>query len=396
MHVIEADAKRMLWRRGLAVPPGAQLYRAGEAVADAGGDVAVKAQVLYGSRADSGLIALAPRAQAADAVARMSRAMALTGAEPLVLLERQVEIASEYYVAWRVDDLLQQPVMMFSASGGTGIESRGNAITQYAHPPLRPLHAHNLAGFLMAAGVPGAHVAAVARFCAGLYQAFCEEDALLLEINPLAITRQGLAVAVDAKLVLDDNAAPRHLDWPELVSHGLQSSDATPLEQAAARSGFTFVELDGTVAVFSAGAGLGMSLVDVLADAGMPAANFSDASGGSGVDKWADMASVVFERARNPDVKAILFFFTLTATSIKSVLSGLFRLIDAAPAPKPLVVGLVCGGAAEQEMTFEEAHEALHSRGHECVTDMNAAIEALKAVMAPQFNTNKEAAIHGL
>ncbi|MDP3138619.1 MAG: hypothetical protein Q8N17_20075 [Burkholderiaceae bacterium] len=382
MRVIEADAKRMLWRRGLAVPEGARLYRAGDAVSDPGGAVAVKAQVLHGSRADAGLVELAQQAQAAAAVERVSRAMAVTGAAPLVLLERQVRIDAEYYVAWRIDDLRQQAVMLFSAAGGTGIESRSASIQEYGQPPRAQLQPHHLLEFLKTCGVPTPQVGVVARFCVDLYHAFTQEDALLLEINPLAITDKGRAVAVDAKLVLDDNAAPRHLDWAELASSALQETDATRLESAAAQAGFTFVELQGRVAVFSAGAGLGMCLLDVLADAGMPAANFSDATGGGGVDKWADMAQIVFERAQRPDVDAILFFFVLTATSIKSVLSGLFRLIDAAPPPKPLVVGLACAGAAEKEMTFAQAQEEFRRRGHECVTDMSEAVAALQAVVA--------------
>lgn len=380
MRVIEADAKQMLQRRGIAVPPGARVYRAGESVDTPGTPVAVKAQVLAGNRAASGLVTLADATQAAEAVARVARAMAQGGAEPLVLMEAQVEIAAEYYAAGRVDDLRQCPVLMFCAEGGSGIEERGDAIAQFAQPPLAELHAHHLLAFLLKAGVPPQHVAVVSRFCTDLLRVLVQEDSLLLEINPLAITREGRAVALDAKLVLDDSAAPRHLEWPLLASHALQSLDATPLENIAARAGFTFVELPGEVAVFSAGAGLGMCLTDVLADAGMPAANFSDASGGGAASQWREMADIVFRRAHEPQVKAILFFFTLTATSIKVVLDPLFHLLDTAPSPKPLVVALMCAGAAEREMTFDQAREQLAQRGHACVTNMQDAIDALKAV----------------
>ncbi len=381
MRVIEADAKRMLWRRGLAVPAEGRLYRAGDPVASHAGPAAVKAQVLHGSRAEAGLVSLVPGAQVGATVERIVDAMARSGALPLVLVEGQVAIDAEYYVAWRIDDLRQQAVMLFGARGGTGIESRADGIVTYGKPPLVELQPHHLLPFLRDAGVPPAHVGPVARYAVGLYEAFRDEDAVLLEINPLAVTANGRAVAVDAKLVVDDSAAPRHLDWAELPSALLQVNAVTALERKAMRAGFTFVELDGRVALFSAGAGLGMCLVDVLADAGMPAANFSDASGGGGVDKWADMAEIVFERARMPGVEAILFFFVLTATSIKSVLSGLFRLLDAAPPPRPLVVGLICAAAAEREMTFDEARAELRSRGHECVTEMGEAVAALRAVL---------------
>lgn len=378
MRMIEADAKRMLARRGLSVPSGARLIRTGEEFTGDGKAVAVKAQVLQGNRAGAGLIELVSANGASDAVRRVAATMGRAGNELIVLVEHQIPFTAEYYAAWRIDDLTRQPMLLFSRSGGTGIESRAQEVAFHFHPILEELLPHKLAAFLRQQGVPGEHVGAIARYCVGLYGVFREEDALLLEINPLVITERGHAMALDAKMILDEYSRPRHLEWRECLSESVQSSGSTPLEIAAVKAGFTFVELPGRVAVFSAGAGLGMCLTDVLADAGVPAANFCDATGGAAAEKWAAMARIVFERARSPAVEAILVFFTLTATSIKSVLDGLFMAMDGAPAPKPLVVGLMCAAAAEQEMTFDEVKQALAARGYDCVTDMAQAVEAVQ------------------
>ena len=377
MRLIEADAKRMLARRGLSVPTGVRIVRSAEELVGDGKSVAVKAQVLQGNRAGAGLIELVGASEAKDAVWRVAHAMTSAGHEPIVLVEDQMHFTAEYYVAWRIGDLNRQPMLLFSCSGGTGIESRAEDVAFYLHAVLEKLLPHKLGSFLREQGVPGEHIGTVARYCVGLYDIFRAEDALLLEVNPLVITERGQAMALDAKMILDEYSRPRHLEWRECLSESLQSAASTPLETAAVKAGFTFVELPGRVAVFSAGAGLGMCLTDVLADAGVPAANFCDATGGAGPEKWASMARIVFERARSPEVEAILVFFTLTATSIKSVISGLFLAMDGAPAPKPLVVGLLCAAAAEQEMTFAQVKEALAERGYPCVTSLEQAVDTV-------------------
>ncbi len=382
MRLIEAEAKKILQRRGLAVPAQALLLHANEPVPAIDGPVAVKAQILQGNRAAAGLVELVPADQAASAVARIGAAMIKAGHEPIVLIEQQLSFVAAYYVGWRIDDLNQKPMLLFSSQGGAGIESRVGAVGSYLHPVLQELLPHHLVGFLRDNGVPPGHLGAVARYCVALYEIFRIEDAVLLEINPLVINPRGHAVALDAKMIVDDNARPRHNEWRGCISERVEAHCATPLEAAAARAGFTFVELPGRIAVFSAGAGLGMCLLDVLTDAGMPPANFSDATGGAGPEKWAEMAKVAFKRAASPEVDAILVYFTLTATSLKSVITGLFWALDASPQTKPMVVCMICAAAAEQEMTVAEMREMLRARGHECVTSMPDAIKALQDVLA--------------
>jgi succinyl-CoA synthetase beta subunit len=375
MRVIEAEAKAMLARRGIATPTPSRIYQADDSVVAFDRPVAVKAQTLSGKRAEAGLIQLADGARAPELVAAISAAMRTGGQTPIVLVEAQADIAFEYYIAWRIDDLSQRYVMMFSRDGGSDIEERGDSIRQYFHSPLADLQPYHLAPTLLAAGLPPEHIGPVARFALSLFEAFRAEDAALLEINPLVITKRGGVMAVDAKLVLDDNSDKRHKDRAAMISASLQAGERTELEAVAAAADFTFVELNGPVAVYSAGAGMGMCLLDMLAEAGTPAANFSDASGGSGAETFARMGQVVFQLAERDDVKAIVFFFVLAATSLKSVVDGILHLIDTTIPPKPLVVGLIAAGAAERELTLVDAQALIRSRGYQCVTELAEAVE---------------------
>jgi succinyl-CoA synthetase beta subunit len=382
MRVIEAEGKAMLARRGIATPAPSRLCLPDDLVDPSTVPVAVKAQTLAGKRAQSGLVRLTPGEQAPEVVARIREEMVRIGEAPIVLVEPQVEIEREYYLAWRIDDLQRKYVLMFSAAGGANIEERGHTVHQYFHSPLEELQPYDLAKTLATAGLPPAHIGAVSRFAVTLFKAFCDEEATLLEINPLVVTKQGQVVAVDAKLVLDDNAEKRHLDWSSLISASLQARQRTPLEAVAAEAGFTFVELDGSVAVFSAGAGLGMCVLDMLADAGLFAANFSDTSGGSSPEVFARMGQVVFQLAQRPHVKAIVFFFVLSATSLKSIVDGILHLVRTTQPPKPLVVGLIAAGAAERELSLADAQKLIREAGCECVTDLAEALEVVRRLAA--------------
>lgn len=378
MRVIEAEAKAMLARRGLATPNPGVIYREDDEVEPWDHAVAIKAQLLSGKRAEAGLVALASGSNVPAEVKRIGLEMRRMGQSANVLVEPQVDIAAEYYFAWRIDDLAQAYVLMVSGKGGSNIEARGDTIFQYVHSPLLELQPFHLADTLRAAGIPAEHIGVCARYATALLSTLIAEDATLLEINPLIVTSKGRAIAVDAKLVLDDSGTKRHLDHQKLISASLQSDERTDLETIAAEAGFTFVELKGPVAVYSAGAGLGMCLLDMLADAGVPAANFSDASGGSSAEVFAKMGQVVFRLAERDDVKAVLFFFVLAATSLKSVVDGIIQLIDETPPSKPLVVGLLAAGAAERELTLVEAQRMIRERGYPCVVELVDAVEAVR------------------
>lgn len=381
MNLLEFEAKTLLRDAGLPVPESVCLGP--DDAVQVERPVFVKAQVPFGGRGKQGLVLPADTASAAQVVDTLrNRMRALGFASPRVLLEPAAEVSRECYLAWQMDDLTQGPVLLFSARGGVDIESAGimpERLQFAAH--RRPL-AHDFVDFFSRAGFSGRTLAALCRFAVGSWRVFVQNDAQLLEINPLAIDARGAVIALDAKIALDDNAASRHGEWARLYSADLEATGTSALEQRARAEGFTFIELGGRTAVLSGGAGLGMALVDVLADAGRPAANFVDASGGSGAAIFNSLGALVLERAARDDVDAILMYFTLSATSLAAVVRGLLGLFDRIPPPKPMVVGLLTSGAAERDMTFDQARELIEARGWRCARDLQGVLDALLALPA--------------
>lgn len=379
MDIVEHEAKRLMRDAGLPVPHGAVLGPDDPVRAD--GPVVVKAQVPFGGRGKRGLVLPAEAADAADVVATVrARMRALGFAEPFVLVEPRLPATSECYLAWSIDDVAQAHVLSFSRHGGVDVESAAEAPARIAFAPGHVPLAHDLVPFFAAAGVAGRTLAALCRFAVAAHRVYVQADATLLEVNPLAVTPRGDVVALDAKLSIDDNALGRHGEWARSHSVRLAALQSTDLERRAAADGFTYVELGGRIAVLSGGAGLGMALVDVLADAGRPAANFVDSSGGSGSAIIDRLGGLVLERAARDDVDAILMFYTLSATSLAGVVRGLLALFDRVPPPKPMVVGLLCAGAAEREMRFDEARALFEARGWRCERDLPGVVGALRAL----------------
>ena len=381
MRLIEADGKLLLRRRGLPVPNGRR-YAEGDAIEPVPGGAAIKTQLFTGARGKGGLVQIADEPAISTVAATVLARMRDIGATPHILVEEKVEIETEYYLAWRIDDVRQAPVMLFATQGGIDVESNADAIREFVWDPLRPLYPHHLVQFLIEAGAAKRPLGAIARFAADLYRLFVAEDAELLEINPLAITPKGQVIALDAKVVLDDNARSRHRDWNELLSARLERAAMSPLEVRARKHGLTLVDLDGCVALFAGGAGFGMALVDILADAGVPAANFADASGGSSPEAFATMGDVILERAADPAVKAIVCFQTMGATSLKTAVDGLLSACDRATHKKPLVVGFAVSATSAREMSAEEARRLFAARGHHVIHDLDELIPTLKRLIA--------------
>lgn len=376
MFLIEAEGKQLLARHGLSIPRGRLVSDPSE-IGGVDGAVAVKAQVLAGKRGKSGLVRLAEPDQAERAAEEVLAAAG--NLRPPLLIEQRIDgIAAEYYLSWGIDDVAQKMVLSFSAKGGVDVEDAPEALGRFLVEPAKDLRPHHLLGFLSERGVKGRLLGPVARFAVRLLSIFRQEDALLIEINPLGVTAEGTLVALDAKVALDDNASSRHPAWLELRSRAIQSDAMTPLERRAAEAGTTFVHLDGSVALLTGGAGLGMAIVDMLSEEGLRPANFVDSPGGSNAGTFATLATLVFERAAAPEVTSILVYLTLTASSLKHSVDGLAAFLERNPPPKPLVVGLVATGSATREMSLEEARARFRSLGYECSTELTEIIGQLK------------------
>lgn len=279
MKLHEYQAKDVFARYGLPVQQGVVIERP-EQVAGLHlrYPAVVKAQVLVGGRGKAGGVKLAKTPREAETHARAILGMEIKGERVLrVLVAPAADISAEYYLAFVTDRAARSAVAVASAAGGVEIETVARAtpekiVTRAIDPWLgcRPFHARAIGRRF---GFAGSLLDQFADIAQNLYRLYSTEDAELAEINPLAVVGTSL-LCVDAKLVLDDNAAYRHADRPV-------SEEFTALEKEARSYGLAYVELDGDIAVIGNGAGLVMSTLDLLAHFGGRAANFLDIGGGA-------------------------------------------------------------------------------------------------------------------
>lgn len=356
MRLIEAEGKALLRRHGIATPRGVLLAPGAAPPAElaAWPEIVLKAQLPEGGRARRGLVRRATPASLGEARAAI---LALAGPVPL-LAEEAVAIERELYLALGIDGTRQTQEVLFAAAGGIGIEQAGGLlripIEAEAPDAVEQVHA------AIAGALPRPLAARLARLAARLARIAAAEDLSLLEINPLALTPQGL-LACDAKLVRDPAALARH-DLPPL-SAALEEAALTPLERRARAEGFALVEMPGDVAVVSAGAGLGMLLLDLLADHGLRAACFMDNLQGGPAETTEARLAAAFEIAARPQVKAILFYTTLASRPLAERIEALLGFLARRPAPKPLFAGFAAAPSALGGFDAAAARERLRAAG---------------------------------
>ena len=382
MRLAEIDGKALFGRHGLTVPRAALLH-AGDAVpaevAAWRGHV-LKAQVLEGGRGKRGLVRRLPDFGSLENTRRLIAAE-LPFADTPILIEEAIEIAQEIYLAVRIDGTRQCLELLVAPQGGEEVERVGN-LTRIPVDPLVPLRADMLYPTLKAMF---AHDVAsrLARYAARLPEIARREDLELLEINPLALTTDGRFVACDAKAIRDDSADFRHDTGEFALSHALEERALTPLEREARDLGFQLVEMDGDVALVTSGAGLGMMMIDLLADHGLTAACFMDNLRGAPDETMSERLSIARIIAQRPQVKAIVFQTVLSSRSLAERVEALIAWLAAEPLPKPLFVGIAAGHAAARKMSSEAAVAKLAEVGVSAFTDpvalARAAAEAVGA-----------------
>jgi succinyl-CoA synthetase beta subunit len=346
MDLLEYQGKQLFARHGLKVSPGKIASSVEEAVSaaeDVGYPVVVKAQVLIGGRGKAGGVKLAPDEQALREHAGEILGMDIRGHVVRTLwIERASEIANEYYASVLLDRSAAAPLVMFSVEGGVDIER----VAERSPEKLERRHLDALEGLTRAqaveiAGEGGADidvVDGVADALSALYEVWSQEDATLVEINPLIVSPGtnggGREVrALDAKVTLDDNALFRH---PE--NQGLSdTANQDPIERRAREEGLQYVKLDGDIGILGNGAGLVMSTLDVVAQAGGAPANFLDAGGGSDAAKIEQAVGLILS---NDAVKAVLFNIFGGITRGDEVAKGLIAAFEKIKPSVPFVVRL--------------------------------------------------------
>jgi len=341
MDLLEYQGKQLFARHGVPVPSGAPATTVEEAVSAAdeiGYPCVVKAQVQVGGRGKAGGIKLAKDRAEAEEHSNAILGMDIKGhTVHEVWIEAASDIASEYYASIVFDRSAKRPLIMLSTQGGMDIEevadTNPDAIARLHVDPLlgfQDFHARRLA---YEAGVDADIVRPLGSLLAKLYEAFVKEEAMLVEVNPLIVTPDRKVAALDAKVTLDDNSLFRHPDNAALRNTAAEDAQ----EQMARERGLTFVKLDGNVGILGNGAGLVMSTLDVVAQAGGEPANFLDAGGGSRAEAITSAVEVILS---NENVTAVLFNIFGGITRCDEVAKGLIEAFDQIKPTVPFVVRL--------------------------------------------------------
>jgi len=369
VDLFEYQAKELFAEYGVPIQRGkvAQTAAQARAIADefaAAGKpgVVIKAQVKTGGRGKAGGVKLASSPDETEAKARQILGMDIKGhTVHTVLIGEDIDIAQEYYLSFLVDRAERSFLAMCSVQGGIEIEevarTSPEALARIPIDPLAGVDAAKAAEIIRAGRLPEEAQVGAAALAERLWAVFTDEDATLVEVNPLVLTGGGQVIALDAKVTLDDNAAFR-----QDFSRFADPSSADPLEARAKAKHLNYVKLDGAVGIIGNGAGLVMSTLDVVAYAGeefggVRPANFLDIGGGASAEVMANGLEIVLS---DPDVRAVLVNVFGGITSCDAVAEGIIAAIGmlterGEPVHHPVVVRLDGNNAAQGRRILDEA-----------------------------------------
>jgi len=374
VNIHEYQAKEIFRKYGIPIPPGEVATTPEEAESIArrfATTVVVKAQVHSGGRGKAGGVKLAKTPAEAKSMAAQILKLSIKGLPvQKVLVTPAADIASEAYVGIIIDRASKRAVFMASPAGGIDIEEVAAKTPEkiIRHPidpryGLQAYEAMQLAFFLY----PDVkQVRAAAKILQQLYKAFSENGGSLAEINPLVTTPTGEVVALDAKMVIDDNELDRRPDIAALRDESAED----PSEVEARNASLTFIKLDGNVGCIVNGAGLAMATMDLVKYYGGDPANFLDIGGSSNPEKVVAALKII---TGDPNVKAILFNIFGGITRTDDVANGIVTATQQNPLKVPLVIRLT--GTNE-----EIALKILDEHGMSAMTDMDEAVQKAVAL----------------
>jgi succinyl-CoA synthetase beta subunit len=374
VNIHEYQAKEIFRNYGIPIPPGEVATTPEEAESIArkfGTTVVVKAQVHAGGRGKAGGVKLAKTPAEAKSIAAQILKLTIKGLPvQKVLVTPAADIASEAYVGIIVDRASKRPVVIASPAGGIDIEEVAaktpDKILRHAVDPRYGLQMFEAmqAAFFLYSDIK--QVRAATKILQQLYRAFSENGGSLAEINPLVTTPAGEIVALDAKMVIDDN----ELDGRPDIAALRDVSAEDPSEVEAREASLTFIKLHGNVGCVVNGAGLAMATMDLVKYYGGEPANFLDIGGSSNPEKVIAALRIITE---DSDVKAILFNIFGGITRTDDVANGIVTAIEQNPLKVPLVIRLT--GTNE-----EIAVEILEEHGLSAMTDMDEAVKKAVAL----------------
>ena len=368
MDLMEYQAKELFAKHGVPVLPGETVDSADAArgVAERiGKQVVVKAQVKTGGRGKAGGVKLADSPDEA-----VEKAQAILGLDikghtvHKVLVTEASDIAEEYYVSFLLDRANRSYLAMASAEGGVEIEQlaveRPEALAKVPVDAVKGVDEAKAREIVEQANMPADVRDQIVDVLVALWKVFVEEEATLVEVNPLAKTPDGTVLALDGKVTLDGNAEFRHKDVFETYADPVEEDD---LEGRAKAKGLNYVKLDGSVGIIGNGAGLVMSTLDVVAYAGeehggVKPANFLDIGGGASAQVMADGLEIIIG---DPDVRSVFVNVFGGITACDAVANGIVQALEMLgdSATKPLVVRLDGNNVEEGRRILEEADHPL-------------------------------------
>ncbi|MHB2017196.1 MAG: ADP-forming succinate--CoA ligase subunit beta [Candidatus Xenobia bacterium] len=357
MLIHEYQGKQLFAKAGLPTPRGQVANTPQEArkVAESlGGRVVVKAQVHAGGRGKAGGVKLAANPDEAEARAREIIGMKIKGLTvDKVLVEEAIAIKQEFYLGITLDRGSNSHLVMFSPEGGMDIEEVARTkpdrifyANLHPHLDMQPCDARQLA--YSAGGLAPEVYKQIVGFMQTLGRVYRDNDALLTEINPLALLEDGRVVAADAKVIIDDNAMFRH---PDLASMQ-EIAEADPIERDAHQKGLAYVRLGGDVGIIGNGAGLVMGSLDMVSQVGGKPANFLDIGGGARAEVVKKSVQVVLS---DPNVKGIFFNIFGGITRGDEVAKGILLALEDIKTDLPMVIRLAGTREAEGRAILNES-----------------------------------------
>jgi succinyl-CoA synthetase beta subunit len=356
MKLHEYQSKQIFARYGIPIPKGRIAGTADEvkeASEELGGTVVIKSQVLVGGRGKAGGIRLAKSPEEAQELATQILGMEIKGLPVRkVLVDEAVSITREFYIGIVNDRASQKPVLMASAAGGMDIEEvaqkNPEKIVRVYIDPLLGLRDYQLRNVAIAIDLPKNFWKGFISALQALWKIYVDCDATLAEINPLVISAENRLVALDAKVIIDDNALFRHSDLADL--RDLDAEEPSEIE--ARKFGVTFIKMDGNIGCMVNGAGLAMATMDILGLCGGKAANFLDIGGGASAEKVSASLRVILADKK---VKSILINVFGGITRCDEVAKGIMTAVKENKVNVPLVIRLVGTNEEEGRRLLKEA-----------------------------------------
>ena len=358
LKLYEYEAKNILKRYGLPVPQGALITSANhsmEAAAKLKPPFAVKAQVLVAGRGKAGGILFADSFEAAEKTAEKLLKTNVKGIPvKQILIEEKQSTKKELYCGVTIDRFSRSYVFMASATGGMEIEEiaekKPQAILKVFIDPQQGFHAFQARQIARKLGYRDTRLVELSKIFEKIYRANLDYDAELIEMNPLVETDEGAFVALDARIIMDDNALFRHPEYEKRLLE--EERDRVPQETEALRKGLAYVKLDGNIGVIGNGAGLVMATLDMIRIYGGRPANFLDLGGGAPANRIAAALDIVLSDSK---VKALFINILGGITRCDEVARGIIEAKKRQAIAKPLVVRLVGTNEVEGKRMLEES-----------------------------------------